>query len=334
MKRDMKLFNQLKVLTTEARNNKTLRIDTLKTGEILKLINSEDRRVAVSVAKELPWIARGVELVVAAFKAEGRLIYVGAGTSGRLGILDASECPPTFGTDESMVRGIIAGGKKAVFRSQEGSEDKEETGATDLRALSPSRRDVVCGIAASMRTPYVLGALREAKRRGAHTILITTNPRTALLKKTNSELRKLVDVAICPVVGPEVIMGSTRMKSGTAQKMVLNMITTTAMIQLGKVYQNMMVDLRMNSKKLEERAKRVLMIATDVDYATANDTLMKAGGHVKSALIMIECDVTADAARKLLVKANGFVRAAIGLHRKEKIQRRAKTPVLAVQSYS
>lgn len=322
----MKLFNQLKALTTEARNNKTLRIDTLKAGKILKLINSEDRRVAVSVAKELPWIARGVELVVAAFRAEGRLIYVGAGTSGRLGILDASECPPTFGIDESMVRGIIAGGKKAVFRSQEGSEDKEETGATDLRALSPSRRDVVCGIAASMRTPYVLGALREAKRRGAHTILITTNPRTALQKKTNSELRKLVDVAICPVVGPEVIMGSTRMKSGTAQKMVLNMITTTAMIQLGKVYQNMMVDLRMNSKKLEERAKRVLMIATNVDYATANDTLMEAGGHVKSALIMIECDVTAEAARKLLVKANGFVRAAIGLHRKEKKRAGAKRP--------
>ena len=305
------LFHQLKSLTTEQRNKQSLRIDSLEVVDILRLINQEDKIIADAVRVEVPHIAKAVNFVVEVLKNNGRLIYIGAGTSGRLGILDASECPPTFGTNPAAILGIIAGGRKAVFRSQEGAEDRELDGSKDIRKLKVTKKDIVCGIAASMRTPYVTGALREAKKRSARTILVTTNSRTKFRERQFAGLRRLVDVAICPVVGPEIIMGSTRMKSGTAQKLVLNMLTTAAMIRLGKVYENMMVDLRMNSRKLEERAKRVLMVATGVDYSTASHILNAAGDHVKTAIVMIKTSSTKSQAQHRLKKANGFVRDAI-----------------------
>ena len=297
------LFLQLKKLATEQRNPHSMHIDTASVREILEIINTEDHRVPIAVRREIPYIADAVALVVAAFRAGGRLIYVGAGTSGRLGILDASECPPTFGVPPEMVQGLIAGGPKAVFRSQEGAEDREEDGATDLDSLGVAPPDIVCGIAASRRTPYVVGAVKHARQIGCKTLFITCTPRA------NFTLD--VDVAVCPVVGPEVIMGSTRMKSGTAQKLVLNMITTASMVRLGKVYENMMVDLQMTSRKLVERSKRTVMTVTGVDYAEASRVLEAVGGHVKTALVMILGDVSAEEAGERLRRANGFVRPAI-----------------------
>jgi N-acetylmuramic acid 6-phosphate etherase len=311
MKRNRHLFNQLLSLQTEQRNKKSLNIDSLPVIEILHIINEEDRKVADAVKKEIPYIAKAVNLVVSSFKQGGRLIYVGAGTSGRLGVLDAAECPPTYGTDPKTVQAIMAGGSRAVFRSKEGSEDKETIGASVIRAKKVGERDVVCGIAASARTPFVVGAIREAKKRGAKTIFVTTNPRSFLRRKELSQLFRSIDVSICLEVGPEVVMGSTRMKSGTAQKMVLNMITTTAMICLGKVYENMMVDLKMNSSKLEERAKRVLMLATGIDYSKASEVLQQADGHVKTAIVMVKANTSAAEAKKRLKQTHGFVRKAI-----------------------
>lgn len=310
-KKNKNLFNQLLALQTEKRNNQSTRIDSMSVLDALKTINAEDQKVARAVAKEIPYIAKAVSLVVDSLKSGGRLIYVGAGTSGRLGVVDAAECPPTFGSDPGQIQGIIAGGPDAVFRAKEGSEDRESDGARVIRSKKMTKSDVVCGIAASSRTPFVVGAILEAKRRGAKTIYITTNPRAILKLKVFAGLYRNIDVAICPVVGPEVIMGSTRMKSGTAQKLVLNMMTTTAMIQLGKVYKNMMVDLKMNSHKLEERAKRVLMIATGLTYDDADNILRQAGGHVKTAIVMAKTNVSAAEARKRLTRAKGFVRQAI-----------------------
>jgi N-acetylmuramic acid 6-phosphate etherase len=306
-----KLFSQLSGLTTEQINPRTKNIDAMTVPEILTAINREDRRVAPAVARELSWISRGVNLIVRSLESGGRLLYVGAGTSGRLGILDASECPPTYGTDPGMIRGFMAGGKSAVFRSREGVEDKAAEGTRVIRSAKVGKKDVVCGIAASIRTPYVAAALREAKARGASTILVTTNPRARLRSPEFAHIRKAVDVAICPVVGPEAIMGSTRMKAGTAQKLVLNMLTTASMVRLGKVYGNMMVDLRMNSRKLEERANRVLMLATGIGYDEAASVLKKAGGHVKTALIMVLLGCTAAAARKRLKSSRGIIRKAL-----------------------
>lgn len=306
-----KLFIQLLKLNTEERNPRTYHIDTAPTMEILKAINREDRKVPQAVKKELPYIRKAVDLVVTAFKRGGRLIYVGAGSSGRIGVVDAAECLPTYGTPPDMVRAVIAGGNKAVFRSQEGSEDRSAEGVRAMKKIKVSQNDVVCGIAASIRTPYVVSAIIQAKKMGAKTIYVTTNPRTSLKSKEFAALRRSLDVAICPVVGPEVVMGSTRMKSGTAQKLVLNMVTTAAMIKLGKVFENMMVDLKMNSRKLKERAKRVLMIASGVDYATATQTLKEAGGHVKTALIMIKAGVSALEAHARLKRSKGFVRKAL-----------------------
>ncbi len=297
------LFEELKNLITEKRNPKTMDIDSKSIEEILRIINSEDKNVPVAVAKEIPYIKRAVEIIVRVFKNGGRLIYIGAGTSGRLGVLDASECPPTFGTDPEMIQGIIAGGYVALVRAQEGAEDKKEQGGIDLMALNFTARDVACGIAASRRTPYVVGAIEKAREIGAKTLYITCTPR--------EEMNVNVDVAICPVVGPEVIMGSTRMKAGTAQKLVLNMLTTTAMIRLGKVYGNMMVDLQMNSKKLEERSKRTVMTITGIDYETAEKILGEAKGHVKTALVMILKGVDREEAQQRLKLADGFVRGAI-----------------------
>jgi len=300
------LFAELSKITTEQRNPHSMDIDARSTEEILKIINDEDKVVPYAVEKELPYIAQAVELIVKALKNGGRLLYFGAGTSGRLGVVDASECPPTFGTPFGMIEGYIAGGKEAMFRAQEGAEDYEENGAKDVLLANVTSKDVVCGIAASRRTPYVIGAVKKAKEIGAMTLYVTCNPRETFNIKE-------VDVAICPHVGPEVIMGSTRMKSGTAQKLVLNMLTTTAMIRLGKVYENMMIDLQMTNKKLIERSKKIVMTITGLDYDEASKYLKLASGHVKTALVMIKAQVDADDARKRLIKADGFVRKAIEL---------------------
>ncbi len=300
------LFREITALPTEQNNPASSAIDTADTQEILSIISSEDSRVAPAVREELPFIAKAVDMIVAAFTAGGRLIYAGAGTSGRLGILDASECPPTFGTPHGMVLGIIAGGSDAVFRSQEGAEDRPESGADDVRELEVGPNDVVCGIAASGRTPYVVGALREAKTRGAGTVLVTTNSREQLQR-----LGIAADVFICPNVGPEVVTGSTRMKSGTAQKLVLNMLTTASMIRLGKTYGNVMVDLQMTNEKLRERARRVVMETTGTDYDTASAVLVSAGEHVKTAIVMLLGDMAYHEATACLQKAGGFVRKAL-----------------------
>ncbi len=298
------LFNEISNLTTEQRNPRSMDIDKRSVREILHIINEEDKTVPLAVEKEIPYIEKAVEAIVASLKKGGRLLYFGAGTSGRIGVVDASECPPTFGTPFGMIEGFIAGGKEAMFRAQEGAEDKEENGANDVVKASVTSLDVVCGIAASRRTPYVVGAVKKAKELGATTLFVTCNPREHFNIKE-------VDIAICPYVGPEVIMGSTRMKSGTAQKLVLNMLTTTSMIRLGKVYENMMIDLQMTNKKLIERSKKIVMTITGVTYEEAGKYLEQAGGHVKTALVMIKAGVDAEAARERLKKSDGFVRGAI-----------------------
>ncbi len=303
MTQESELFSELERLATEQRNPASTQIDTAPISEILSIINEEDHRVAHAVSEELPYIEEAVRLIVTSFRHGHRLFYIGAGTSGRLGILDASECPPTFGADPDMVQGLIAGGRDAVFRSQEGAEDLESNGVEAVKRAGITSNDVVCGIAASRRTPYVVGAVKYAREIGCHTIFITCTPR--------EHFNLDVDVAICPVPGPEVIMGSTRMKSGTAQKLVLNMLTTASFIHTGKVYENMMVDLQMTNKKLVERSKRTVMTVTGISYADAETLLEKAGGHVKTAIVMGLACVDRDQARARLEKANGFVRPAI-----------------------
>ena len=297
------LFDQLQSLVTEQRNPRSMNIDKASVEEILTIINTEDHSVPHAVAQELPYIAQAVEIVTAALENGGRLFYVGAGTSGRLGILDASECPPTFGTSPEIIQGIIAGGKEAVFRAQEGAEDVASHGADALYSAGVRPQDVVCGIAASRRTPFVVGAMAEARRIGCKTLFLTCNPRSTFDVE--------VDVAICVVVGPEVIMGSTRMKSGTAQKLVLNMITTASMIRLGKVYQNMMVDLQMTAEKLTQRSRRTVMTVTGLSYDEATEALAAANGHVKTALVMILSSVSREEAITRLEKSGGFVRGAL-----------------------
>lgn len=297
------LSESLARLLTEQRNPVSMNMDRMSTEEILRLINSQDKLVPLAVEREIPYIMRAVEMIVESFRKGGRLLYFGAGTSGRLGVVDASECPPTFGTDPKIVVGVMAGGHPAMFKSQEGAEDNPAQARKDVDAHGVTAIDTVCGIAASRRTPYVVAAVTRARELGAKTIYITTNPR--------SEFDINVDVAICPEVGPEVLMGSTRMKSGTAQKLVLNMLTTTAMIRLGKVYENMMVDLQLTNQKLVERSKRIIMMATGVDYDQAGEVLEQAKGHVKSAIVMIKANVSLDEAQKRIEAANGFVRGAI-----------------------
>ena len=306
------LFKQLEHLITEQRNPASMDLDVRSIEEILTIINNEDKKVAKAVETQIPYIVKATEIIIDAFKKDGRLIYVGAGTSGRLGVLDAVECPPTFGTDSKMVQGLIAGGEKAMFRAQEGAEDKEKNGAKDIDKKKIKKNDVVCGIAASLRTPYVVGAVKRAKQLGAHTLYVTTNSRTKFDLPEFKDLAEAIDIAICPEVGPEVIMGSTRMKSGTAQKLVLNMMTTTAMIRLGKIYENMMIDLQMTNEKLRERAKRIVMTVTGVSYEIATEYLTKSDFHVKSALVMIKTGATLKEAKSRLKNANGFVRIAIG----------------------
>jgi N-acetylmuramic acid 6-phosphate etherase len=298
------LFDELQDLATEQKNPHSTHIDTAPVEEILRVINTEDHKVPIAVRRELSYVAEAVKIVVEALKNDGRLFYVGAGTSGRLGVVDASECPPTFGTDPERVQGIIAGGREAVFRSQEGAEDVPEAGAKALEEHGVTENDVVCGLTSSGRTPFVVGAVEHARDEiGASTLFVTTIPREDLDVEPN--------VAICPVVGPEVVMGSTRMKSGTAQKLVLNMITTAAMVRLGKVYENMMVDLRRTSEKLVERGIRTVMMVTGVDYDAADDVLDRCDGHVKTAIVMVLADVDVNEARRRLDETDGFVRPAI-----------------------
>lgn len=299
-----RLFHEISNLSTEQRNSNSKDIDFASVNEILKIINNEDKTVPFAVEKELVYIEKAVEKIVEALKVGGRLLYFGAGTSGRLGVVDASECPPTFGTDPEMVQGFIAGGEAAMFVAQEGAEDYEENGAADVVKVNVNNKDVVCGIAASRRTPYVIGAVKKAKELGATTLYITCTPRDTF---NIAE----VDIPICPYVGPEVVMGSTRMKSGTAQKLVLNMLTTASMVRLGKTYENMMIDLQMTNKKLIERAKKIVMTITDLDYTEATKYLEASDYHVKSALVMILAEVSFEEAKERLKKADGFVRRAI-----------------------
>ncbi len=296
-------FEEFARLATEQRNPRTLDLDTLDVPGILERISAEDRTVPDAVARELPYVARAVELVVASFREGGRLLYVGAGTSGRLGVLDAAECPPTFGSDPGMVRGIVAGGTAALVRAVEGAEDRALEGERAMDEHEVGPRDTVIGLAASRRTPFVVAALARARARGARTAYVTCTPR--------AEFGLEVDVAICPEVGPEVVMGSTRMKSGTAQKLVLNMITTAAFVRMGKVYENMMVDLMATSEKLLERSRRTVMTVTGVDYAAASRALDEAGRSVKTAIVMLGTGCTRAEAEARLARAGGFVRAAL-----------------------
>lgn len=298
-----KVFEEIRSLITESPNPETENIDSKSTKKILELINKEDQKVAKEVKKTIPQIVKGVDLIVSSLKGGGRLFYIGAGTSGRLGVLDAAECPPTFGTDPKKISGIIAGGYKTLVRSKEGVEDDFSSGEEDLKKRNLNKCDVVVGIAASRRTPYVLGALKYAKKIKAKTIFLFCNP--------SSQLEIKPDVVISPVLGPEVIAGSTRMKAGTAQKLILNMLSTCAMIKLGKVYKNLMVDLQAKSKKLEERSKRIIMILTGLDYEKAGVYLKKADGKVKKALLMILAKVDKKEAEKRLKKSMGFVREAL-----------------------
>ena len=287
---------------TEQRNSLSKNIDRLSPVEIVEVINREDAGVAIEVGREAKAIARAVELAVAAFRAGGRLIYVGAGTSGRLGVLDAAEMPPTFGTDPEMVQGAIAGGLEALVRSQEGAEDRPGDGAAAMDERAVTGKDLVIGIATSGTTPYVHGALARARELGARTgfILCTPPPRA---------LRDCHDVVIAPLTGPEVITGSTRMKAGTATKMVLNTITTAAMVLLGKVHGNLMVDLQVSCRKLQDRGERILMVTLGLDRADAREMLALAGGHVKTALAMHRLQVGAHEARKAMDEVNGVVNA-------------------------
>lgn len=290
---------------TEQRNPASARIDELGPEEIVALINAEDRVVAEAVGREGAAIAKALELAEAAFRGGGRLIYVGAGTSGRLGVLDAAEMPPTYGTDPSMVQGIIAGGYEALVRAREGAEDHPEEGAAavDARAVGPA--DFVLGIATSGTTPFVHGALERARERGARTgFLLCTPP--------SDRLRAEHDVVIAPLVGPEVVTGSTRMKAGTATKLVLNTITTGAMVRMGKVYGNLMVDLQVTCEKLRDRGQRILMEVLDIPRPAAADLLERAGGSVKTALVMSRAGVDANDARARIERAGGRIVDAMG----------------------
>jgi N-acetylmuramic acid 6-phosphate etherase len=291
-------------LLTEEQNPASRDIDAKSTTEILKIINGEDRKVAPSVALEIPQIAQAVDGIVAAIEKGGRLFYIGAGTSGRLGVLDAAECPPTFNVPADLVQGVIAGGEAALARATEASEDDREMGKRDLAARGFRSGDVLVGIAASGRTPYVLGALEMARSMGALTIGISCTP--------DSELARAVQIAITPLPGPEVIAGSTRMRAGTATKLVLNMLSTAAMIRLGHVYGNLMVNVQPKNRKLEDRARRIIAEAAGVPYESAAELLTQARGSVKTAIVMSRLGVDRQAAEEKLSTAHGRVAEALG----------------------
>lgn len=293
----------LQKLVTESRNPASEVIDTLSTLEMLKVINAEDKKVPEAVAKALPEIAQAVDVIAKALQMGGRLIYVGAGTSGRLGILDASECPPTFGSDPNQVVGLIAGGHRAILAAVENAEDNLLQAEQDLTAIDFNKQDVLVGIAASGRTPYVLGAMAYANRLGAVTVSVACNP--------DCEMANLAEIAICAVVGPEVVTGSSRMKAGTAQKLILNMLTTGAMIRIGKVYGNLMVDVEATNAKLVERQKNIVMAATECNRELAEQALVAANGHCKTAIVMILAKLNASEARAMLAEHQGFIRPCL-----------------------
>lgn len=296
-------IEKLTKLVTEGRNPDTINIDSVSTLEMITMINEEDKKVALAVEKAKEDIARAVDVIAESFAKGGRLIYIGAGTSGRLGILDASECPPTFGVDFEMVQGIIAGGHTAIFKAVEGAEDDRELCKKDLMERNLTSKDVVCGIAASGRTPYAIGGMEYAKEIGAPVICVTMNP--------DSEMAQIADYPISVVVGPEAIMGSTRMKAGTAQKMVLNMLTTGAMIKHGKVYGNLMVDVKASNEKLIARAKRIVMMAADVDEKKASEVLEETKYDVKLAIFMIKTSLEKNEAEQILNENRGYIQRAI-----------------------
>ena len=290
-------------LTTESRNEDTLNIDKVSTLDMVKIINNEDKKVAAAVEAELPKIAEAIDEIVKGMHKGGRFIYIGAGTSGRLGILDASECPPTYGVSEDLVQGVIAGGKEAIFRAKEGAEDSKELAVEDLKNRNLNENDAVVGLAASGRTPYVIGALEYANEIGAVTVSITCNK--------DSEVSKVAKISIAPVVGAEVVTGSTRLKSGTAQKLVLNMLSTGAMIKLGKVYGNLMVDVRATNEKLVERAKKIVCEATGVEREKAENILKETDFDVKLSIFMILSELNKDEAKKILDANKGYIAEAL-----------------------
>lgn len=291
-------------MSTEQRNPNSTALDLKSTREIVRLFNEEDRKAVAAVEAEADAIAQTVEIIVAAFRRGGRLFYIGAGTSGRLGVLDASECPPTFSTDPGLVQGIIAGGNVALHRAVEGEEDKPERGATAIRERQLTPRDVLIGIASSGRTPYVIGALKEARAIGATTICLCCVP-------PPDELKAFVDYFITPIVGPEILTGSTRLKAGTATKLVLNMLTTIAMVKIGKTYDNLMVDVHASNTKLIDRSIRIVRDVTGVNAALAETTLAQADGKAKVAIVMLAKGLSATDAIALLEKHDGFLRPVI-----------------------
>ncbi|MBI0153795.1 N-acetylmuramic acid 6-phosphate etherase [Gilliamella sp. W8128] len=293
----------LSVMITENRNNASENIDCASTLEILQIINNEDKQVALAVEKQLSYIANAVDTISDAFLNHGRLVYLGAGTSGRLGILDASECPPTYGTAPEQVVGLIAGGHPAIFKAVENAEDSPELAINDLKHINFSAKDILVGIAASGRTPYVIGGMQYAKSLGATVVSLCCNP--------NAPMINLANIAITPIVGAEVITGSSRMKAGTAQKMILNMLTTASMIKIGKVYGNLMVDVEATNAKLVERQISIVMQATDCNRDTAITTLNQCNQHCKTAILMILAGLTAQQAKTKLEQNNGFIRKAL-----------------------
>lgn len=294
---------ELEKLYTEKSNPASEQIDTVSTLEMTRIINNEDKKVAQAIECILPQIAAAIDLTAPALRAGGRLFYIGAGTSGRLGILDAVECPPTYGTDPQTIQGLIAGGYNAMFRAKEGSEDAKELGEFDLKSNNLTNSDVVIGLSASGRTPYVLGGLAYASSIGAVTISIDCSP--------NSSISHYAQIDLCALVGPEVITGSTRMKAGTAQKMILNMLSTGIMIKLGKVYGNLMVDVKSSNEKLKERALRIVMKAVGCNRETAIAALSKTNNNTKEAIIAAALDISKQEASSLLTACNGYVYLAL-----------------------
>lgn len=297
------LIRQLNQLVSEQQNLHTLDIDELSSIDIVQKINAEDLQVAPAITTVLPDIAKAVDLIVAAFKKNARLIYIGAGTSGRLGVLDAVECVPTFGVEDDKVIALIAGGEQAMFKAKEGIEDDENAGRIDVQNIAINKNDVLVGIAASGRTPYVIGALKYAQSLGTKTISLSSNP--------DALINQFADISIIPVVGPEALTGSTRMKSGTAQKLVLNMLTTASMIRIGKSYQNLMVDVKASNKKLYARGTRMVMQITGVDQITAEETLKNSKMQVKVAMMMLLADIEYDTAINRLEQSGGFLKKAL-----------------------
>src|SRR5919202_309791 len=291
-------------LPTEAINPSTLAIDKLSSADIIEGMLNEDRKMLAAVQREKARITVGVDIITQALRRGGRIIFVGAGTSGRLGVLESAEMPPTFGTNPDVVQAIMAGGKNAILRAREGVEDNYEEGARSINRLRPTRKDVVVGVSASGMTPFVRGALTRARRAGSKIIFVTCDPRT--------ELQTFVDLPIAPAVGPEVIAGSTRLKAGTATKMVLNMLTTASMIRIGKTYGNLMVDVQMGSEKLKDRARRIITIVTGLDYDAADKLLRRAHWNVKAAIVMQKAGLSYAQAMARLRRAHDFVCDAIG----------------------